>query len=201
MTPSRTWQFCSAVMALLFTVSYLLLLLSLIALVVYWPYQALPEPRHLSPYLVFGSLSVAVLIIINILPSWDHFSPPGPQLPPSVSRGSFDLLRRTAEAVGQPMPDAVYLASDVDPYVAQRGGIPGWWLKRVMALGLPLLQTLSVSQLQAVVAHEFGHFAAGDTVLGPRILRLHAAIRRMATSTSITARTRPSASLRASFAA
>jgi heat shock protein HtpX len=47
-----------------------------------------------------------------------------------------------------------------------------------MGLGLSLLQTLSVSQFRAVLAHEFGHFHAGDTKLGPWIYRTRAAIGR-----------------------
>jgi Zn-dependent protease with chaperone function len=33
----------------------------------------------------------------------------------------------------------------------------GFGSRRVMGLGLPLLQALNVSQLEAVLAHEFGH--------------------------------------------
>ncbi len=35
--------------------------------------------------------------------------------------------------------------------------------RRVMVLGLPLIQVLTVSELEAVIAHEFGHYAGGDT--------------------------------------
>src|SRR5215472_7321018 len=34
--------------------------------------------------------------------------------------------------------------------------------RQVMALGLPLIQVVTVSELEAVVAHEFGHYAGGD---------------------------------------
>src|SRR5262245_41315408 len=54
----------------------------------------------------------------------------------------------------------------------------GFGSRRVMGLGLSLLQVLSVSQLRAVVAHEFGHFHGGDTKLGPWIYKTRAAIGR-----------------------
>ena len=47
-----------------------------------------------------------------------------------------------------------------------------------MGLGLPLMQGLTVSQLRAVLAHEFGHFHGGDTKLGPWVYKTRGAIGR-----------------------
>lgn len=47
--------------------------------------------------------------------------------------------------------------------------------KRVMGLGLPLLNALTVSELRAVLAHEFGHFVGGDTSLGKWIHKTRSA--------------------------
>jgi len=55
------------------------------------------------------------------------------------------------------MPKEVYLIADVNASVAQRGGILGVGSRRVVGLGLPLTRILSVAQLRAVLAHEFGH--------------------------------------------
>ena len=52
----------------------------------------------------------------------------------------------------------------------------GFGARRVMGLGLPLLQILTVSELRAVLAHEFGHFHSGDTALGPWIYKTRNAI-------------------------
>jgi heat shock protein HtpX len=67
----------------------------------------------------------------------------------------------------------------VNAWVTDRGGVMGFGSRRVMGLGLSLLQVLSVSQLRAVLAHEFGHFHGGDTKLGPWIYKTRAAISRM----------------------
>jgi Zn-dependent protease with chaperone function len=48
-----------------------------------------------------------------------------------------------------------------------------------MGVGLPLLQELTVSQLQGVLAHEFGHYHGGDVKLGPWIHKTRAAIGRI----------------------
>ena len=42
---------------------------------------------------------------------------------------------------------------------------------RVMGVGLPLLQTLTQTELKAIVAHEFGHYASGGAKIGPWIQR------------------------------
>ena len=47
-----------------------------------------------------------------------------------------------------------------------------------MGLGLPLLQTLTVDQLRAVLAHEFGHYYGGDTMLGTWIQKTRMGILR-----------------------
>jgi len=47
-----------------------------------------------------------------------------------------------------------------------------------MGLGLPLMQVLDVKELEAVLAHEFGHYHGGDTRLGPWIYKTRAAIGR-----------------------
>jgi hypothetical protein len=45
-----------------------------------------------------------------------------------------------------------------------------------MLLGLPLLQVLTVSEMRAVLAHEFGHYHGGDTKLAPWIYKTREAI-------------------------
>src|SRR5260370_2790138 len=47
-----------------------------------------------------------------------------------------------------------------------------------MGIGLPLMQILSVTQLRAVLAHEFGHYYGGDTRLGPLVYNMRGAIGR-----------------------
>jgi Zn-dependent protease with chaperone function len=83
-----------------------------------------------------------------------------------------------AKATAQAMPQDVYLLNDVNAFVAQRGGIMGMGGRRVMGLGLPLMQTLTVDELKGVLAHEFGHYHAGDVALGPWIHKTRMAIAR-----------------------
>jgi heat shock protein HtpX len=117
-------------------------------------------------------------ILWAILPLPDRFVPPGPSLNPEEHPKLFQTLTGVAKATQQDMPSEVYLTAEVNAWVMDRGGIMGFGSRRVMGLGLPLLEVLSVSQLRAVLAHEFGHFHGGDTKLAPWIYKTRAAIGR-----------------------
>src|SRR3954467_3325548 len=74
------------------------------------------------------------------------------------------------------MPAEVAVVREMNAFVTQRGGVMGFGSRRVMGLGLALLQALDVSQLEAVLAHEFGHYHGGDVKLGPWIYKTRGAI-------------------------
>jgi hypothetical protein len=103
---------------------------------------------------------------------------PGPLLYLQEQPRLFALIDELARETGQKEPDDVYLIHDVNAWVTQRGGFPGFGGRRVMGIGLPVLQFLTVSELRAVLAHEFGHFHGGDTSLGVFIYQTRAAIER-----------------------
>ena len=63
-----------------------------------------------------------------------------------------------------------------------RPAVGSWASHRVMGIGLPLLRITSVSELEAILAHEFGHYHGGETRLGPWIYKTRAAIVRTLSS-------------------
>jgi Zn-dependent protease with chaperone function len=65
------------------------------------------------------------------------------------------------------MPTEVYLLADANAFVMETAGFTGIDNRRIMGLGLPLLQMLSIAQFRAILAHEFAHYYSGDTRLGP----------------------------------
>jgi Zn-dependent protease with chaperone function len=132
---------------------------------------------------VFVQLSLAsvvsgCIILWSILPRPDRFDPPGPRLEATSQPELFQVIETVARSTGQPPPEEVYLIPDVNAWVAQRGGMMGFGSRPVMGLGLSLLQLLTVAQLRAVLAHEFGHFHGGDTRLAPWVYKTRAAIGR-----------------------
>ncbi|QJW36061.1 M48 family metallopeptidase [Cellulosimicrobium protaetiae] len=77
-----------------------------------------------------------------------------------------------ASAVGTRAPTSIRLTFEVNASVSEDVrllGLTGG--TRRMALGLPLLQGLDVSQLRAVLAHEMGHFSRRHTYLAPLVRR------------------------------
>jgi Zn-dependent protease with chaperone function len=139
---------------------------------VYLPYMLLTRGNiNLVQELVLFlcGLAMSATIIWSLIPRRDRFVPPGPLLSPGDQPRLFLELEQIAASFQEPMPSAVYLTPEVNAWVAQRGGIMGFGSYRVMGIGLPLMQVLSVSQFRAMLAHEFGHFYEGDTRLGPLV--------------------------------
>lgn len=117
-------------------------------------------------------------ILLSFRPRRDPFSPPGPELREVDHPDLFKLIREVAADTHQEMPAAVYLVPALNAFVQQRGGVSGVGTQRIMGLGSPLLQKLNASELKAVLAHEFGHYVAGDVALGPIVYRTGQSIAR-----------------------
>ncbi|MEY9874868.1 Zn-dependent protease with chaperone function [Streptacidiphilus sp. MAP12-33] len=92
--------------------------------------------------------------------------PPGIRVSPQEQPRLWQRVRAAAEAAGVRPPSGLWLVDVPNASVWQGswllGLIPG---RRRMMIGLPLLSGLTVAELDAVIAHELGHFANGDTLL------------------------------------
>ena len=159
-------------------VGFYLLALGIAALLVYLPYAEWHYAERVDIRIAFTCLVAAVAILSAVIPRIDRFVAPGPVLTPEDNPQLFGLIGRIALATRQAPPESVYLIPDLNASVAQRGGLMGFGSERVMCVGLPLLQTLTVPEFSAVLAHEFGHFHGGDTLLGPWIYKTRGAIDR-----------------------
>ncbi len=112
-------------------------------------------------------------ILYAIVPRRNQFVPPGIKLTEASAPGLMKLIREEAEAGDEPMPDDVYATLAVNASVTQaKGG------RRVLVVGLSLVQALTERELRGVVAHEFGHYRGGDLKAGPFIWRTREAIGR-----------------------
>src|ERR1700730_15982738 len=144
-----------ALLAVALTVGFYVLALGLIAGLV-WILFIPNVPGRVIGFCLFG----AILIAVSIIPRPSRFAPPGPLLNPAGQPRLFSALDEVARAGGEPMAAEVYITPVRNAGVLQRGR------RRVMVIGLPLLQVMSVSEMRAVLAHEFGHYHGGDTKLG-----------------------------------
>lgn len=182
--PSRVSLTLRAVAALLLVVGFYALALGIAFGLLGVIYFAVVVARQIEVKLVIGSAIGAGAILFSLIPEPDHFEPPGPRLRPEEHPRLFAVLEQLARAAGQRMPDDVYLTPDLNAWVASRGGVMGLGSRRVMVLGLPLLDVLDVDQLRAVLAHELGHYHGGDVMLGAWLYKTRAAIRRTIESLS-----------------
>ena len=88
-------------------------------------------------------------------------------------------IEAIAAALNEPMPSEVYLLGDANAFVMEAGGFAGMGARRIIGLGMPLLQMLTIAQFRAVLAHEFAHYYAGDTRLGPWVYNTRKTIARV----------------------
>lgn len=129
-------------------------------------------------WVTLACLVSGTAIVRGLIPRRAKWEDPGPRLDPADQPELHELVREVADATGQQPPADVYLAPDVNAAVTDTGGLLGSGGRRVMIVGLPLLDVLTVGQLRAVLAHEFGHYYGGDTRLGPWFFRTYDAIAR-----------------------
>ncbi len=125
-----------------------------------------------------GLLIAAAVLAWSALPRIDKFEPPGPELGKAQHPELFAMIEDIAQRTGQRMPVHVYAVLEVNAFVTERGGVMGIGSRRVMGIGLGLLNAFSVDEVRAVIAHEFGHFHGGDTRLGPWVYKTRAAMGR-----------------------
>ncbi|MFI9102423.1 M48 family metalloprotease [Streptomyces fildesensis] len=86
----------------------------------------------------------------------------------------FTLLDEIADGVGTRAADAVVIDARFNASVSAYG----WRRHRRVDIGLPLWATLAPQQRVALLGHEFGHYANGDTRHG---LVIHTALRSLVT--------------------
>ncbi len=144
----------------------------------YIPYAEVVYANTLHIRLALLCLAGAGLILWAIFPRGERFVSPGPRLEASAAPRLFDLIRSVATQTGQREPAEVYLLGEMNAFVTEVGGFLDWGKRRVMGLGLPLLQVLDQDELKSVIAHEFGHYHGGDTAIGPWVHKTRAAIGR-----------------------
>lgn len=167
-----------ALQAILLLVGFYVFAIAIAALLLSVPYLEYVAIQRVSLRLVVPCIAAGLVILWSLVPRPDRFEAPGPTLEREGHPRLFEELESIARATDQAMPAEVFLVPDVNAWVSERGGTMGFGARRVMGLGLPLLQVLSVSELRAVLAHEFGHYYGGDTRLGPWLYKTRAAIGR-----------------------
>ena len=167
-----------AYVALALTIGFYLLALAAAAALLFAVYAQIVWADRIYVKLVLFCVISAGIILWSIVPRFDKFVEPGPRLDPERQPELFGVLRDVAAKTRQEMPAEVYLIPDVNAYVSHRGGKFGFGKRRIMGLGLTLMESVTLPQFRAIVAHEFGHYANDDLKFGAWIYQAREAIGR-----------------------
>ena len=109
----------------------------------------------------------------------------GDKTTPPLSRESaaplYAMVERIGAGLGINAPVNIHLVGQSTAFISSKRTWYGKVRSLEVGLGLPLLGTMSEAELGSVIAHEFGHFVAGDLSLGPWVYRTRIAIARTVT--------------------
>ena len=172
----KGWLAARSVLAIALSLGFYLLAVGLSLFLLSIPVAEALYAHRLDFKLALFCLGGGFAILFSIVPRRERFVPPGPILARDAHPRLFAALESVAKSVEQELPRDVYLVPQVNAFVAERGGFLGFGRRRYMGLGLPLMQALDLDEMSAVLAHEFGHFHGGDTLLGSYIYRTQSAL-------------------------
>ena len=101
-------------------------------------------------------------------------APEGLPLERSEGTALYDLVEEIGRAVDAPPIDGVTLSGGFDASAAI--DTPSWCLRRrrTLVLGFPVLSTLSLPELRAVIAHELAHFSSAHDPFAAWVYRTRA---------------------------
>jgi heat shock protein HtpX len=163
-------------LAIVLTVAFYALALAIAAGLVAGPLVLRAQTGFFNLWLALALWLGALAVLRGIVPRRTPWVDPGPRVTREAQPELFAVLDDVATRVGDRPADEVHLAADAGASVAERGGPRG--RRRVLVLGLALLQALDVEELRAVVAHEHGHVVGGDMTAARWVWRTRAAIGR-----------------------
>lgn len=131
-----------------------------------------------------AKLAIALLVLVGVAlrSLWVKIEPPtGLTLAREDHPALFAAIEEIRSAAKAPRANVVLLTNDFNAAISQvpRLGMFGWQ-KNYLLLGLPLMLILSLDELRAVLAHEFGHLSGAHGRFGAWIYRLRTSWSRLA---------------------
>ena len=115
---------------------------------------------------LLGSAAFVLVVALARVVRTSPVAPDGVEVSPVGQPELWRMVRAAADGVGTPEPDEVRLVAEANAGVTEDsrllGLVPG---TRVLYVGVPLLQTLTRSELLFVLGHEMGHYSERHTAL------------------------------------
>ena len=169
-------------------VSLLLFLAIYLALVaaagwlVYFCFSHLGERGGLSLWTILLGLGSAMLFLFFVKGLFRRSQPDTTRYVEVTEQDQprlFAFVRRLCADAGTPFPRAIYLSHEVNAAVFYPRSLLSliWPVRKNLLVGLGLLNLLNLSELKAVLAHEFGHFAQSSMKLGQYVYVANQVIR------------------------
>lgn len=93
----------------------------------------------------------------------------------------FEMIRDIVEKVGTSFPKKVFLASNVNASVFYDSSFWSMFLpvRKNLTIGVGLVNTVTTSELKAILAHEFGHFSQKSMKVGSYVYNVNNVIYNM----------------------
>lgn len=167
----------SILFIILFFLVYLLLIflsLVLVAAIGYLVYAIISNLKF--NYLVIlvcgGLIGMAVFILIFLVKFIFNFQKNDTSAYIEINRNKepelFKLIDDVVNEVGTEQPKKVFLSNDVNAFVNYNSTFWSMFLpvKKNLTIGMGLINTTTVSELKAILAHEFGHFSQKSMKVG-----------------------------------
>ena len=87
----------------------------------------------------------------------------------------FEMIEQLAKETGTPKPKKVFFTPDVNAAVFYNSSFWSMFLpiKKNLNIGLGLVNAVNVSELKAVIAHEFGHFSQRSMKVGSWVYQVN----------------------------
>jgi Zn-dependent protease with chaperone function len=167
--PSLTWRLAAAVALTIgfYTLAILIAAALLAAAILPW---VLRGSNNL--WVTLTCFVLGVTILVSIFPRRNRFQPHGVRVTQDDQPRLLGMIEQEARATGAKAPDEVYATLEVNASVTEVRG------RRMMMIGVPLLHITSERGMRGIIAHEFGHYAGGDTRLGPWVWRTYDGVAR-----------------------
>jgi Zn-dependent protease with chaperone function len=136
-------------------------------------------PIKLVILLVLGGAFTIWALARSVFARRGREGDPGRRLPDAEAPALWSVLREVAGEVGTRSVDDVFLTPGTDVAVSERGSMAARLRdhgRRFLILGVGVLDGMSVRQLRAVLAHEYGHFSNRDTAGGDAAAHVRASL-------------------------
>lgn len=173
--PGYNWQVAKVLGAfIIFMIAYLLTFLLAISICVGLAYVAAMLIAG-GKGIFLALLGILLLIVavfmlvfsLRFFVSINNQEPDLRELQPEEAPALFELIRETANTVKAPVPRKVFVSMEMNAGVWHPSGLLTPILKphKYLTLGLPLVASLNLSELKAILAHELAHFSQNTTWL------------------------------------